>query len=538
MIWFLALLAILAWPAGLVAQAGGSLGPLPQMFVMFDACVACHNDLITAAGQDVSIGSNWQSSMMANSSRDPYWQASVRRETLAHPSAGESIQDECSACHMPMYRYRSKVRNRKASVFAHLPVLPAGTLEGRLAADGVSCSMCHQIRKEKLGTRESFTAGFVVDESTPLGSRSVFGPYEVDPGRTRIMQSAAQMVPSKALHVQDSALCGSCHTLYTHTRGPKGEVIGELPEQVPYLEWKHSEYYETRSCQSCHMPELEEEMHITAVLGQPRENFSRHVFRGGNFFMPRVFNRYREELGVTALAQELAQTSRETENHLRTGTARIAIEGSRCSDDEVVADVTVSNLAGHKLPTAYPSRRAWIRFTVRDAEGRTVFESGAIQPDGSIRGNANDQDPDRFEEHYTRIDSPEEVQIYEAIMADPEGRVTTGLIRAIRFIKDNRILPRGFEKAAASHDIAVQGRARQDEDFQGSGDTIRYAVRVDRARKPFTVEAELLYQPIAFRWAKNLTEQQAAEIDRFVSYYDSMSQQSWTVLARDEAIVR
>lgn len=241
---------------------------------------------------------------------------------------------------------------------------------------------------------------------------------------------------------------------------------------------------------------------------------------------------------MTALAQELAQTSRETENHLGTSTARIALEGSRCSDGEVVADVTVSNLAGHKLPTAYPSRRAWIRFTVRDAEGRTVFESGAIQPDGSIRGNANDQDPDRFEEHYARIDSPEEVQIYEAIMADPEGRVTTGLIRAIRFIKDNRILPRGFEKAAASHDIAVQGRARQDEDFQGSGDTIRYAVRVDRARKPFTVEAELLYQPIAFRWAKNLTDQQAAEIDRFVSYYDSMSQQSWTVLARDEAIVR
>jgi hypothetical protein len=508
------------------------------MFVTSDACVACHNDLITPAGQDVSIGSNWQSSMMAHSSRDPYWQASVRRETLAHPSAGESIQDECSACHMPMYRYRAKVRNRKASVFAHLPILPAGTLEGRLAADGVSCSMCHQIRRERLGTEESFTAGFVLDESTPLGERSIFGPYEVDPGRTRIMQSAAQMVPSKALHVQDSALCGSCHTLYTHTRGPKGEVIGELPEQVPYLEWKHSEYYQARSCQSCHMPQLEEKMNITAVLGQPRADFSRHVFRGGNFFMPRVFNRYREELGVTALAQELAQASRETENHLRTSTARIAIEGARVSDGELAADVTVSNLAGHKLPTAYPSRRAWIRFAVRDAEGRTVFESGAVQPDGSIRGNANDLDPNRFEEHHTRIESPDQVQIYEAIMADPDGRVTTGLIRAIRFIKDNRILPRGFEKAAASYDIAVQGGASHDKDFQGSGDTIRYAVRVDRLREPFTVEAELLYQPIAFRWAMNLKQQQAAEIDRFVSYYDSMSGQTWTVLARDEEIVR
>ncbi len=35
--------------------------------------------------------------------------------------------------------------------------------------------------------------------------------------------------------------------------------MGELPEQVPYLEWAHSEYRDSRSCQGCHMPQLEEE---------------------------------------------------------------------------------------------------------------------------------------------------------------------------------------------------------------------------------------------------------------------------------------
>ncbi|MCF8109846.1 MAG: hypothetical protein K9J81_12755 [Desulfohalobiaceae bacterium] len=55
---------------------------------------------------------------------------------------------------------------------------------------------------------------------------------------------------------------------------------------------------------------------------------------------------------------------------------------------------------------------------------------------------------------------------------------------------------------------------------------------------PLTVRAKLLYQPIAFRWAKNLKQQQAAAIDRFVSCYDSMSDQSWIVLCSDAATVR
>ena len=531
-------IVLLAVTHPVMAQSADDRNPPVQMFVTSDVCLACHNSLITESGRDVSIGSNWQSSLMAHSSRDPYWQASVRRETLAHPSAKESIEDECSACHMPMARYRSKVRNRKGRVFAHLPILPARGPASGLAADGVSCAMCHQIQEDTLGTEESFTAGFVVDNTTPLGQRPIFGPYDIDRGRSRIMQSASHMEPTMAGHVQDSTLCASCHTLYTHTRGPNGEVLGRLPEQVPYLEWKHSAYEGRDSCQSCHMPLLTEKMHITSVMGQLREDFSRHVFRGGNFFMPKIFNRYRNELGVSALSQDLSLATRETENHLQTNTARISFGGIENSSGAVMADVNVTNLAGHKLPTAYPSRRAWIRFTVTDAQGRTLFESGEVNPDGSIRGNINDADKERFERHYDQIRNADEVQIYEAIMATPDGRVTTGLIEAIRFIKDNRILPKGFNKATAATDIMVHGQATDDGNFTGEGDTIRYRISVDPNRGPFHVRAQLIYQPIAFRWAQNLKQQQAAEIDRFVAYYDAMSQQSWTVLASVSTIVR
>src|SRR5690606_31187638 len=97
---------------------------------------------------------------------------------------------------------------------------------------------------------------------------------------------------------------------------------------------------------------------------------------GGNFFMIRMLNRYRSELGVDALPQEMEAAARRTEAHLQSSTAIVAIESPRAADGRLRAVVRIENLAGHKLPTAYPSRRAWIEFTVRDAAGRTVFSSG------------------------------------------------------------------------------------------------------------------------------------------------------------------
>ena len=87
--------------------------------------------------------------------------------------------------------------------------------------------------------------------------------------------------------------------------------------------------------------------------------------------------------------------------------------------------VHIRNLSGHKFPTAYPSRRAWLHVTVRDSTGKLVFESGALRPDGAIVGNDNDEDAQRFEVHHDVIRSPTDVQIYEAIMVDADKRVTT-----------------------------------------------------------------------------------------------------------------
>jgi len=504
-------------------------------FQTSDRCVGCHNGLVTPSGEDVSIGFDWRPIMMANASRDPYWHAGVRRETVDHPGSRAAIEDECSICHMPMARYESKRSGHEGEIFSHLP-FDADDPGDRLAADGVSCSLCHQIGKDKLGTRESFVGGFVIDPPQPNGERNEYGPYEVDAGLTRIMRSSSRgFRPTQAKHIRQSEVCATCHTLYTSALGPKGEVIGELPEQVPYQEWLHSGYRESRSCQSCHMPVVKEPVAISSVLGEPREEVSRHVFVGGNFFMLKLLNRFRKELAVEALPQELSAAAERTIAHLQLETARIVIGRPELRAGRLEVEVSVENLGGHKLPTAYPSRRVWLHFVVRDPNSRVVFESGALDPAGSIQGNENDADPARFEPHYTRITGAGEVQIYEAIMADTSGKVTTGLLSAVRYLKDNRLLPKGFDKRTANKDIAVVGAALEDNDFTDAGDRVQYSVALGDAQGPFRIEVELWFQPVAYRWASNLRPYDSEETRRFTAYYDQMSTASALMLVRAHA---
>jgi hypothetical protein len=158
-------------------------------------------------------------------------------------------------------------------------------------------------------------------------------------------------------------------------------------------------------------------------------------------------------------------------------------------------------------------------------------------PQARSRANDNDVDPGRYERHYSEIRRADEVQIYESIMTDAGGSVTTGLLRATTFAKDNRLLPRGFDKNGAAPDIAVRGDAAADADFTAEGDRVRYVVGLAAAPGPFRVEVELRYQPISFRWAHNLKPYAADEPRRFVSFFDSMSSHSSAVIARTTLMV-
>jgi len=504
---------------------GGALSPFQDaLFSGAGACAACHSNMVDETGQDVSLDADWRASMMGNSTRDPYWKASVRKELLANPALEEEVNSACTVCHAPMAHTSDAAAGTKPHLF-DTGYLDPNSHQHAAALDGVSCALCHQITDANLGTQASYSGGYVVETQKPRGEREVYGPYVVDPPQLSVMQAASGFLPVQGLHMSKAEFCATCHMLYTPVVDAQGKIVGEFPEQMVYQEWKASSVSAKDTCQTCHMPVAKGNVRLSSTGGPLRGPFNRHQFVGGNAYMLGLLGTFGQELGLTTSGMQMEASRQRTVDYLQAATGSIAVQQATLDAATLTADIAVRNAAGHKFPTSYPSRRAWIHLIVTDAAGRVVFESGAFDARGAIAGNDNDLDPARFEPHYTEITAPDQVQIYEAVIHNTEGQVTTTLLRAASLVKDNRLLPAGFDKASASADIAVRGEAANDADFSAGGDGVRYVIDLGQARGPFTLSAELLYQSIGFRWAENLRAfqgQETADFLRFVEGYPNI----------------
>jgi hypothetical protein len=502
--------------------------PLPDdrgtLFSASGACAICHTQMVDGSGADVSIDTFWRASMMANSARDPYWLASVRGEALSHPEYRAVIEDKCAACHMPMAHSTAAAEGGSGVVLDDGFSDPAHPLHA-LAIDGISCTVCHQIRQDGFGEEASFSGGYVIDTEKAAGEREAFGQFQAGRQLVQIMQSASGFVPVQSPHLEQAQMCATCHMLYTPYVDAAGEIAGLFPEQMAYQEWQASSFGGSVSCLGCHMPVAQGGVQLSTTGGPPRSPFYQHKSVGGNAYMADILRTFGEELEVTASSAQFQHERELVEAQLQQRTASLVLKQFTVDGSTLTVDVAVAIMTGHKFPTGFPARRAWIHLTVQDAGGQVIFESGAVGPDGSIVGNDNDADEAAYEAHYLAIDSPDQVQIYESIMGDSEGKVTTTLLKGATYLKDNRLLPAGFDKGAASADIAVHGAALEDPDFAGGTDEIQYVVAQVDDEGPFVVTAELLYQSIGFRWADNLRRYEAPEPERFIRYYEQVPNQ-------------
>jgi hypothetical protein len=137
------------------------------------------------------------------------------------------------------------------------------------------------------------------------------------------------------------------------------------------------------------------------------------------------------------------------------------------------------------------------------------------------------QDP-AWEPHYDVItDDANEVQIYEMVMGDVMGNVTTVLERAHHMIKDNRLVPTGFSTTHAVYDTTmVVGAAATDPNFnvlngiEGSGtDEIHYHVPLQGVSGNVTVTARLWYQSLPPKWNEEMFAMDHPLINSFEEMY-------------------
>jgi len=496
-------------------------------FVGSGSCALCHSNLVDAARNDVSMDAHWRSTMMANSGKDPLWQAKVASEVLRNPALKAVIEDKCATCHLPMARTEAVTLGSAVGVHGAGFLNPANGYHAA-AKDGVSCALCHQVRSDSLGQSASFSGHYKIDTTTEPPHRLIYGPF---PGpNTMQMQNNVGFTPIQGAHVKSSGLCGSCHNLRTPYVDAAGQVLGEFPEQMIYSEWEHSAYNSSgaaaRSCQDCHMPPAAGGV-VLSNRGGPglnlpaRSPVGQHHFVGGNLFMLDLFAANLTSLQLTASSEQLAATRERTLTQLQTRTASLQSTGLSLSADELKIGLRTNNLAGHKVPSGFPSRRTWVHLEVKDGAGNILFSSGEPLPDGRIAGNDADFSATTCEPHYDVITRPDQVQIYEAVMQDSDGAVTYTLLRGALFRKDNRLLPIGFSKETASRDVVPAGEALADANFIGGSDDLQYRInRVGRAG-PFTVTARLLHQTVSYAFAADLLADAAADpvIESFATLY-------------------
>jgi hypothetical protein len=440
-------------------------------------------------------------------------------------------------------------------------------LYGALARDGISCAVCHRAIPDRVSPgsppldyflSHSITGNFAL--SPP---ESIVAPDLDDEIAPYTMATATGITPEYGAYLKSSRMCGSCHTIdLPVVDGNPGRFS---LEQVTYLEWLNSQYQtefggpdrNARTCQDCHMPgsfhsekkhirvdELVQKVAIIQDQDYPeaehradeddltiptRDDFKRHELLGLNVFLLEMFKQFNEVLGVrkddymSGSRTDLPDAIDNLDQQARQRTATIRVSAQATGPRTIDAEVVVTNLAGHRFPSGVGFRRAFIELLVVErTEGREklLWASGRTNRLGVIVDGDNNVLPSeffteytdgqgrrqqRFQPHHEVIASQDQVQIYEELVKNADGELTTSFIRRDHVVKDNRLLPIGW--TAKGPDPSLNGRflhstypegVGDDPDYaNGRGmDRVAYRIKLPQRTDPsrVTVKATLYYQ--------------------------------------------
>ncbi|WP_127471140.1 hypothetical protein [Thiomicrorhabdus aquaedulcis] len=567
------------------------------VFTNATQCASCHtgtSTIMNANGEDVSPVTQWQHSIMAHALNDPYFTAVVEEETHQFADKKVFIEDTCLRCHAPM-AYTHAHQNIELLTPDPTGLLPNGgyamsqAMIDPHAREGVACTACHQMQDQNLGTAASMSGHYSIKSLTENNGvdPTIFGPYTSPVGQA--MQNNTLYTPQYAAHIHSSALCATCHNLYTPTLDLSGapvmidvggtQTLSQFPEQAPYWEWLNSRYSdpansEAKTCQACHMVPPEEGF-TTAISTKPNNaplrpsatdlatvatsQFSTHEMVGGNEYLLNLLKTYTTELGIadkttsTGFDAKINQTKVLLQN-----SATLDIGTTTVANNILNVPLTITNLTGHKLPTSYPSRRMWVHFTVKDNTGATVFESGAVDANGRIakdskftqseclsvtKDDATFDYTTCYQPHQNLINDPNQVAIYESVLGDVNQDITHVLLHARQYLKDNRIPPMGWTQANRHpnpvdvniYDDGIVGLAQADANFASGAntvngadgkDTLTYQVNIASVALPLRIEARLLYQTIRPSFVDALHADQHIEGDSHVRRFKTMYAQT------------
>ena len=452
-----------------------------------DDCAACHGGYV--ADQDYEPFDTWSGSMMANSARDPLFWAAVDIANQDVPGIGEF----CIRCHSPRAWLEGRSTAADGSAMLGFPD------EQDNDFDGVDCHMCHRMYEGEAGTPFTENGQFWIDDGTPTQEPPRYGPYD---------DSFAPHPAEQSSYTTSSELCGTCHDL----KNPLVELLDEngvstgllFPEQLTYTEWANSAFAtEGVECQDCHMPDAGVDPAFACNSFTPSRpvfpgepGVSRHDLAGANTFIPQVLKgEYGAALGrEAAYDYTIARAFEMLQQH--SATLEVTAPTVTAEGGAAQVGVRVTNTTGHKLPTGYPEgRRMWIHLRVTDAQGATVFESGA------------------YDDVTATLATDPQLRIYEAKHGQDGEGPGFHLVLNNRIYFDSRIPPRGFVPVPGSEPVGVEYPVQPDGSL-AHWDETTYTFEVpEGVQGPLQVAATLRYQTASREYVEFLRDENVSGPD-------------------------
>jgi Flp pilus assembly protein TadD/nitrate/TMAO reductase-like tetraheme cytochrome c subunit len=378
---------------GELAAPGGQVPPLPpadepfspsnartedgrhipaEQFFPAARCARCHTD--THEG--------WSESAHRNAGREPFYKLSV---DILEKQRGVEFTRHCESCHAPVALFSGAL-------------VTGSRVSREMDDEGVTCSVCHSVTEVRLEGTGSYTI-----RRPALLAREDGTPVPGDVPDEAIMADVAghrRAVMSPLLKTPE--FCASCHK---SVAPPSLNGYKFLRGFSAYDEWQQSgasgetvsPFYrrpQRADCNSCHMPAVDSENDRAAKDGA----IASHRWLGANTAAPLFYGQTRQVEETIAFLQDrvlnvdIFAVRREATGESAApldarGPNRLAAEPG----EELTVEVVVANRkAGHSFPPELRDMyEPWVEFEVTDGEGKAVFHSGFVEPDGTLDESAH-----------------------------------------------------------------------------------------------------------------------------------------------------
>ncbi len=330
----------------------------------------------------------WRQSAHSNSFRSPWY---VKNVNNLIQEKGVQFSRHCESCHNPVALLSGD--------------LSQGMPRKRPFDDeGVTCSVCHSIASTTTYGTGSYimeTPAVMVDEN---GKRipGIVPDSEI----LAHLDRHSKAVMSPLLHT--SEFCAACH---------KAAIPKQLDDykwlraMTPYDEWLAASFTKqsplpfyrketVSTCQTCHMTR-EALPASSSDYGAKEGKLVSHRWLGANTLIPQYF-KFDEQMEKTVaflkngvFNVDIFALEKENASATASDSVLIAPLGltsfSLAAGEAVTADVVIQNkgIAHSHVPEQRDFYESWVDFTVKDAAGKTLVESGFLKPDGYLDPSAH-----------------------------------------------------------------------------------------------------------------------------------------------------